>query len=138
MGMILIAGRELYSDLQVEKEAVVPKSSLPGREQCHDSETLCRLQQKRARAGIVGVQLVKSIYGWSVRYDSGIQNFGIVAGARSGILDGTIENAIDYAQKWVSDDPERRYAWVSDIETSTPLERDDIAIAVSRSKLVLN
>jgi hypothetical protein len=57
------------------------------------------------------VEVICSNYGHSVRYDSGLQNFGLLAGSRSGALDGTLEDAERYATAWVAEDPTRRYAW---------------------------
>jgi hypothetical protein len=44
-----------------------------------------------------------------VRYDSGLQNFALLA--RSCELGGTLEAAEAFARAWVAEDPERRYAW---------------------------
>lgn len=75
-----------------------------------DSEALCARQRSDAAAGLLGVEIVKSIYGHGVRYDSGLQNFGIVA--RSQELGGTMDAAIAFCHKWVARDPVHRYAWV--------------------------
>lgn len=102
----VVAGYELLAAMEAETDAVVAD-----RNGYRDSEQLCELQQKQARRGIVGVEIVESNYGCSVRYDSGLQNFGLVASSRSGQLDGSIEDAERFARDWVSRDPERRYAW---------------------------
>ena len=72
----------------------------------------------RGLTSIVGVELVDSNYGWSVRYNSGLQNFGIVAGCRNGQLDGTREAAEAFARDWVARDPARRYAQAPEIEVA--------------------
>ena len=75
-------------------------------------EDLVVVQREQAARGIVGVELVKSNYGWSVRYDSGLQNFGIVASARrGGQVDGSWDSAVRFALDWVAQDPAKRYAW---------------------------
>lgn len=104
--MIIVAGEELVDALTAEQVARVPRGCGGFR-----SEELCNLQRDRASRGLLGVELVKSNYGWSVRYDSGLQNFGLLAGSRSGALDGSLEDAERYAKEWVSKDPTRRYAW---------------------------
>ncbi|WP_379069214.1 hypothetical protein ACHMW4_04255 [Mesorhizobium sp. UC22_110] len=102
----VVAGYDLLAAMEAETDAVVQN-----RNGYRDSEQVCELQQRQARRGIVGVEIVASNYGASVRYDSGLQNFGLLAGSRSGQLDGTLEDAERFAREWVSHDPERRYAW---------------------------
>jgi len=34
--------------------------------------------QERERSGVVGIHLVRSMYGWSVRYSSGLQGFALL------------------------------------------------------------
>lgn len=111
MGIQIIAGQKLHASIEAQRDATVPKSGA-----YFQSEPLCEFHHSLDRRGILGAQLVKSIYGWSVRYDSGLQNFGIIAGSRSGQLDGTYEDAVRYAQYWVDLDPTRRYVSVSDFE----------------------
>ena len=41
----------------------------------YSSEPLCEWQRDVSRRGIVGAEIVESMYGWSVRYDSGLQNW---------------------------------------------------------------
>lgn len=53
------------------------------------------------------MEIVQSIYGQSVRYDSGLQNFGLVLSGR-GI---TLDEAEAFCRDWVAQDPEHRYAW---------------------------
>lgn len=116
----IVAGAELHTAIEAEKETTVPHSKRPGLEQYYESEALCAFHCKLDRRGILGAELVKSIYGWSVRYDSGLQNFGIIAGSRCGTLDGTLADAERYAREWVAQDPTRRYVWV---RVSALLER---------------
>jgi hypothetical protein len=105
----LIAGADLYDALRAEREAL-PRARCGN----FESEALCRLQEAQARRGILGAELVETIYGWSVRYDSGLQNFGILAGPRSGRLDGSLEAAEKFARQWVAEDASRRYVTVTE------------------------
>lgn len=100
----VIAGAEVVARLEAAKISQVPKTP-----RGYESEQLCALQQSQARAGYLGAELVESIYGWSVRYNSGLQNFGIIFGSRRGNLDGTYEDAVAKAKAWQAQDPERRY-----------------------------
>jgi len=77
-----------------------------------NGQTLVEVQEQQSYAGRVGAELVHSLYGWSLRYDSGLQNFDIIASSRRGDLDGTLEDAIKYAERWVAHDRTKRYAWV--------------------------
>jgi len=99
--MVIVAGEALVD--QLTKETLALKS--------RESETLCRLQINQAGRGILGVELVHSWYGYSVRYDSGLQDWGLLASSRHKQLDGTLEDAVRWATAWVAEDPNRRYAW---------------------------
>ena len=77
----------------------------------YDSEELCALQRERSRRGIIGVEIVQSIHGQSVRYDSGLQNFGLVARSRDLPDGGSLEAAEEFCRNWVAQDASRRYAW---------------------------
>lgn len=77
----------------------------------YHSDSLCIVQADFARRGYLGAEIVESIYGSSVRYDSGLQNFGLLAGKRIGNIDGSYEAAVAWAQRWAAQDPSRRYVW---------------------------
>jgi len=104
---LVIAGQGLYAQLQAETEARVPKIG-----NLYESEALCTLQQEQGRRGILGAHLIPSLYGWSLRYDSGLENFALIAGSRRGDLDGSYADCARAAKNWVDADPARRYAWV--------------------------
>ncbi len=102
----IVAGRDLLEKMEAEQKALVPLTG-----NGYASEELCELQRKQASRGLVGVEIVSSLYGHSVRYDSGLQNFGLVASSKSKQLDGSLEDAERFARDWVATDPDRRYAW---------------------------
>ena len=104
--MTIVAGGDLIDALDAETRALVPHTG-----RGFASEDLCSLQRKQAARGILGAELVESKYGWSVRYDSGLQNWGLIASSRSGTLDGSLEAAAAWAQAWAAEDPSHRYAW---------------------------
>lgn len=108
MSKQIVAGQELHAALVAEREALIPKVG-----NLYSSEPLCALQRAQAGRGILGAELVESLYGWTVRYDSGLQNWGLLARTRrrGGELDGTLEAAAAWATAWVAQDPARRYAW---------------------------
>lgn len=103
----IVAGEALVDSLNAEIDAICTKTAAG----YYNSEMLCAVQRLHSARGILGVEIVCSNYGHSVRYDSGLQNFGLLAGSRSGTLDGTLEHAERYAREWVAADPARRYAW---------------------------
>lgn len=113
--MHLIAGADLYASLEAEKQALVDKTPSGH----YKSNALCAVQSAQARRGILGARLIKSIYGWTVRYDSGLQDFGIIAGPRQGNLDGTLAAAEAFAKAWVAEAPQQRYVWVYADELAT-------------------
>jgi hypothetical protein len=103
--MVIVAGEALINALEVEQKA---KCKWTGNG--YASDDLCKLQRDQASRGIEGVEIVKSIYGYSVRYDSGLQNFGLLASSQG--LGGTLEGATNYAKDWVAKEPSKRYAWM--------------------------
>lgn len=104
--MVIVAGEALVDALTAEQSARVPRG-------CggFKSEELCLLQRERSGRGLLGAEIVVSIYGCSVRYDSGLQDFGLLASSRAKQVDGSMEDAVKWATKWVAQDPTRRYAW---------------------------
>lgn len=104
----IIAGHDLVEQMRAAREASVEKTASG----FYDSEDICRIQQAEARKGILGVEVCESLYGFSVRYDSGLQDWGLVASSRYGQLDGSVEDAFRFAREWVAKDPTRRYAWI--------------------------
>lgn len=102
----IVAGRDLLVSMEAEQNAKINRNVVG-----YNSEQLCELQRSWSRRGILGAEIVVSNYGCSVRYDSGLQNFGLIASSRAKEVDGTLEDAERYAREWVARDPERRYAW---------------------------
>jgi hypothetical protein len=103
---IVLAGLPLVEQMRAETRARCTHTGSG-----YNSDQLCALQRERASRQIIGVEIVKSNYGHSVRYDSGLQDFGLLAGKRIGNVDGSYESAHRFALAWVAKDPARRYAW---------------------------
>lgn len=103
--LTIVAGGELYASLQAEKAAQVQETGLG-----FNSEQLCALQRKQSGRGILGAEIVRSMYGYSVRYDSGLQEWGIIKPAR-GSRDPSFAAALEFCRTWVAADPAHRYAW---------------------------
>lgn len=101
----IIAGEAVYEAQQNRKLATLGEKPAFG----YPSEALCTWQIAEGRRGVIEAEIVKSIYGYSVRYASGIHNFGLIASARARQVDGSLESAIAYAKAWQSADPERRF-----------------------------
>lgn len=104
IGVLVVAGGDLLARLEAEKLTKVPRN-----QRGFASEPLCDLQREWARRGVLGANLCKSIYGWSVRYDSGLQEWALIASSRYGEVDGTFADAVREARAWQAQDPERRY-----------------------------
>lgn len=112
MTMIFIAGQAVHDAAQAERRAYVDASGVPfghGR-----SEVLCHIQRQQAGRGLTGVHVVKSMYGYSVRYDSGLQDFALLRSAR-GSSDPSLEAAEAFCREWVARDPARRYAYRTEL-----------------------
>jgi hypothetical protein len=104
--MRIVAGEHIVDQMSAEQTASVPRNGFG-----FESEALCGLQREQSARGIVGCEVIQSSYGCSVRYDSGLQDFGLLAGSRSGVLDGSLADAERWATDWVNKDPDHRYAW---------------------------
>ncbi len=102
--MIIVAGHDLVDAMETEQKATCRWTG-----QGYSSDDLAVLHRTQSARGLCGVEIVRSIYGHSVRYDSGMQNFGLLA--RSQELGGTLEAAEQFVRDWVAKDPSRRYAW---------------------------
>lgn len=101
----IVAGEAVVNTMRAGRESVT-KNSMG----YLDSEELCEIQRQESRRGYIGVEIIKSSMGTSVRYDSGLNDFGLVASSRS--LGGTYEAAEAFVKQWVEVDPTRRYGWV--------------------------
>lgn len=105
----IIAGHDVVEQMRANRTKARRSPHMPD---CFDSESLCEMQRLEARQGILGAVIESTFYGYSVRYDSGLQDFGLLAGSRSGMLDGTYQDAVRWARAWQASDPTRRYVWV--------------------------
>ena len=102
--MFVVAGHALFNLLQIEKEIKVSKSG-----SLYKSNELCEYQKSVSNRGIVGAEIVLSNYGYSVRYNSGLQNWGLLASSRHKQVNGTFQDAVRWAREWTSRDPAKRY-----------------------------
>ncbi len=116
MTHITLFGKEITDFIRREKERLVPHSKIPGMENCFQSEPLCDFQRDISKMGFIGATFCKSIYGWSLRYDSGLQDFGLIYSARCKEVDGTYEDCLRMAHKWQAEDPEHRYVTTRESE----------------------
>lgn len=99
----IIAGREVFEAREARKAAALGDTPPTG----FRSETLCQWQRSEAKLGIVEAEIVKSIYGYGLRYASGLNNFGIIARAQE--IGGSLEDAIAFAKSWQAADASRRF-----------------------------
>lgn len=102
--MIIVAGHELVDVMEAEQKATC-RLGCGG----YNSNDLSVLHGKQSQRGIRGVEIVGCVGGYSVRSDSGMQNFCLLATSRD--LGGTLEAAEQFARNWVAQDASRRYAW---------------------------
>src|SRR3979490_91481 len=101
-------GQDVHAALDAERvlECVASKR-YPG---CFESDSLCRWQSEVFQRGFRGACLSETIFGWSVRSDTGLENFRILAGHRSGELpNATKEQALEGARNWQAEAPTLRY-----------------------------
>ena len=105
MTRVIVAGQEVADKISdLRSKMVLPSTRVPG---CYDSETLCAFQRKMSEEGYLEAEIIQSLYGHSIRYASGLQNFGLIHTSRE--LGGTYDGAVEAAKRWQSADPTRRY-----------------------------
>lgn len=83
-----------------------------------DSSDLCRLQVTQHARGRRSACLQRTMYGWSVRLDSGLDDRQILYGGRHSNVDRSQEAAIAFGVAWANEDPENRefYAYKKDVD----------------------
>jgi hypothetical protein len=91
----VLAGHDVVESIRASRAAV------------RGDDDLCARQRADARRGVLGVEVCKTLKGYSVRYDSGLQNWGLVARSLP-----TFDDAAEVARQWATADPAHRYAWV--------------------------
>jgi hypothetical protein len=97
-----IAGQAVRDEIAAHRAAMArPSRYRPG---TLDSESLCAHQREMANRGYRGAEIVQTIRGWSLRYDSGLQDWGLI---ERGLT--SWGEAVAAAQRWQSQDPDRRY-----------------------------
>jgi hypothetical protein len=101
-------------------EAVAASRASQDRHVVDGGESLVRWQEQEGSRWI-GAEIVKSIYGYGLRYASGLQGFAVIFGHHDRGYDGTYETAVRYAQWWVDLDPEHRYVFVRNSALPAPL-----------------
>lgn len=94
----VLVGAEVEAALYADKVARVARSAFYA--DFFESESLCTWQSEMHARGYCAVVLTKSVLGWSVRYRSGLDGFGVLAGVRDGTLTGTFLDALAYARQW--------------------------------------
>lgn len=77
----------------------------------YDSEDLCKVQVDQHQRGRRSAALVKTLYGWTVRLASGLDERQILCKVE------TREQAIAWGTAWANEDPEKRefYAHTGDL-----------------------
>ena len=91
----------------------------------HNSSDLCALQVEQAARGQRSAVMYESIYGWTVRYASGLQGRAILFSSK----DHDPKKAYEWGCEWANSDPSNREFYVS---------RSDVDRSEQLTKLVLS
>jgi hypothetical protein len=75
------------------------------RERIANGENLCQLQEEFSDRGHRSISLVRSLYGWYLRYTSGLQDRGIVLHNRGSLSKAEV---VEWGRAWVAEDPQHR------------------------------
>lgn len=83
-----------------------------------ESEGLCKVQASQHARGRRSACLQRTMYGWSVRLDSGLDDRQILYGGRHSSVDRSQEAAIAFGIAWANEDPQNRefYAYKKDVD----------------------
>lgn len=102
---------------------------------CFESEQLCRVQRDQSAAGRREAHLCRSIYGWTLRYASGLQEWGIIYSSKN----HNPQNCLTEALNWVATSPELRSVCVepSEIDRCEKDGHDCSALREHISKMIV-
>lgn len=114
MSRFAVAGVAVFEAIRAERETL-PKDARG----FFLSEPLCACQRHQAARGFIEAELVESIYGWSVRYASGLHGFALLASARASAVDGSRADAERWAAEWVAEDPAHRFVTAMTAEAAS-------------------
>lgn len=98
MACVVVAGQDVFEAREERKRTAL--GIRPLFNTALDDNRLCNWQVEESRKGVVEAEIVRSMYGFSVRYASGLQDFALLAGARMRTVDGTLADAIRWAKNW--------------------------------------
>lgn len=76
---------------------------------CFESNKLCAMQRSQSARGRTEADLGRSMYGWTLRYASGLQGWSIIFASRN----HNPATALAEALRWVAVNPECRSVCVS-------------------------
>ena len=107
--LIAIHGLNVYN-----KYREMLSAATESRRAVRGSEALPDAQIALSRAGFIEATIVRSLYGYDVRYASGIYEWGLIYSSRGGQLNGTLEDAMAKAGEWQRIQPHRRFVTISD------------------------
>ena len=99
---LILVGVDSYHAKERRQIKEVPAGVIDG---TFESDPLCVFQEKEASMGIRAAELSMSKFGWSVRNVSGLYGFSVLAGVRTGELDGSFECALKWATAWQAEEP---------------------------------
>lgn len=107
----VVAGQHVADKIAALKLTMVaPSKYIPD---CFDSESLCRFQRQMSAEGYLEAQIIKSSYGYSVSYASGLQNWAMLLRSRDS-ADKSYERALKFAIEWQAEDSNRRYVTITE------------------------
>ena len=108
---VIVAGQAVADEVAAFKaKRLQPSAKVPG---CFTSDSVCAAQREVSGRGYLEAEIVESIHGFSLRYASGLQNFGLIASARDR-ADRSYDGAVAVARTWQAQDASRR--WVTFME----------------------
>lgn len=107
---VLLGGNPQAWDDEIQRRVKASETRLG----CFDSESLCAVQVDQHARGRRSAVLTSTIYGWSVRLASGLdQNQLLFSYRTTGRRGITREEAIAWGRAWAAEDPTHREFYAS-------------------------
>jgi hypothetical protein len=130
---ILLAGRPEKWDGEVRQQASRAADQ-------NVAINLPELQEEQHYRGRRSVEVLKSAYGWTVRWASGLKNFQLVAGSHHNAhWPGTYAAAAAWGINWADEDPQNRECFVrkADAEEIVTIEVEMQAFGDAKIRIVV-
>jgi hypothetical protein len=112
----VVAGQDVFDEVSRLRAIAAEINPRYGRN--YDPEWLPRHQIAMSGRGYIEAEIVKSMYGYTLRYASGLQDFGLIwSRGRGGPFVDNFAQCVEKAREWQAEGPKRRYVTYMTLKT---------------------